>query len=98
MEDKLKAAREKINEVDEKIAQLFVERMEAVKDVAEYKAENNMPIFDSSREKEVIEKNSKRVEDEVLRTYYIDFLKSTMDISKEYQRKLLEGRKERSDK
>ncbi|MBP3367999.1 MAG: chorismate mutase [Clostridia bacterium] len=75
------------------MARLFTERMAAAKDVATYKKENGMPIFDASREAQVIEKNSARVEDDTLRSFYVEFLKYNMKISKDYQRQLLGGMK-----
>jgi GTP-sensing pleiotropic transcriptional regulator CodY len=46
MKTKLDEAREVINEVDEQMIQLFIKRMAAVSMVAEYKAENSLPVFD----------------------------------------------------
>lgn len=89
--DKLQTAREIINKTDREMARLFVERMNASKLVAEHKKEHGLPIFDAKREEEVIKSNSLLVEDVELRSFYINFLKSTMDISKSYQHKLLEG-------
>lgn len=89
--DKLQRAREIINTVDKEMARLFCERMEAAKLVAEYKKEHAMPIFDAKRESEVIERNSLLVEDEELRAFYVNYIRSLMDISKNYQHKLLEG-------
>ncbi len=91
--DKLQIAREMINKADKEMARLFGERMEAAKLVAEYKKEHGLPIYDQKREEEVISRNSLLVEDEEIRSYYISFLKSVMDISKNYQHKLLEGAK-----
>lgn len=79
---KLEQARKKINEIDEKMAKLFEERMEASKEVALYKKENALPIVDKMREKELILKNSKYVEDVVIGEYYVNFLQSVMDLSK----------------
>lgn len=90
---KLEQARKKINEIDEKMAKLFEERMEASKEVALYKKENALPIVDKMREKELILKNSKYVEDVVIGEYYVNFLQSVMDLSKKYQFRLLEGQK-----
>mgnify|MGYP002520204429 FL=1 len=59
--NKLEEARKKINSVDEEIAKLFEERMKAAKQIAEYKKENGLPITDTSRELELINKNSKFV-------------------------------------
>ena len=79
---KLEQARKKINEIDEKMAKLFEERMEASKEVALYKKENALPIVDKMREKELILKNSKYVEDVVIGEYYVNFLQSVMNMSK----------------
>lgn len=88
--NKLDEARIKINEVDQKMAILFEKRMEAVKSVIEYKLENSIPIYDASRENEVIEKNLKYIENEALKEYYRKYIVSVMDISKQYQSKIKE--------
>ncbi len=87
----LDEARLEINEIDEEMAQLFVRRMKAVEYVAAYKKENQMPIFDPVREKQVIERNAQRLENQSLRPYYIDFLKNAMRVSRAYQQKMLES-------
>ena len=86
--DKLLVAREKINSVDSKMAKLFKERMEAVREVAEYKAEHALPILDANRENEIIEKNTSIIENESIKAHYINFLKSNMKISRSYQAEL----------
>ncbi len=89
--DKLQIARQSIDSIDKEMARLFCKRMEAVKLVAEYKQEQGLPVFDGGREAEVIRTNSLLVEDDELRSYYINYLQSMMDISKSYQHRLLEG-------
>ena len=89
----LENARERINKIDAEMAKLFAERMDAARDVAEYKKQNGMPIFDASREAQVIERNSALVEDDALRSFYVEFLKYNMKLSKEYQRQLQGGMK-----
>lgn len=89
--DQLIKARETISEIDSQVALLFEKRMEAVKLVAEYKKERGLPIFDSSREDEVIKANLEIVQDEEIREFYVPFIKSTMDISKRYQHRILKG-------
>lgn len=91
--DKLENARIKINEIDKQMAELFEKRMNAVNDVANYKLEHGLPIFDSSREKEVILKNSKYIEDDIIREHYVNFLQNTMDVSKRYQSRQISGMK-----
>lgn len=87
--NKLEKARLEINEIDEQIAKLFESRMTAVEDVIAYKIENNLEIFDSAREKEVIKRNMNRIEKDQLKSYYQDFLVQMMRISKEYQNSIL---------
>lgn len=89
--DKLLEARKIINEADKEMAKLFEKRMEAVKAIAEYKIERGLPIFDPSREAELIRSNLDNVENEDVKEYYVPFIKSTMDISKRYQHRISEG-------
>lgn len=86
---KLEKARLSINTADESIAQYFEMRMHAAEDVVAYKMENNLPIFDGAREKEVIEKNLAKIQDEKLKPYYKDMIIQLMRISKEYQNAIL---------
>lgn len=87
---KLEEIRIKINEIDKEMAKLFEERMKCVKDVAIYKQENNLAIFDESREKFVVQKNLDFIKDEELKKYYESYIKFVMAISKEYQKDLIE--------
>ena len=93
MSNKLEEARKIINEVDAKMAELFVKRMRAVEMVYEHKREHGLPILDEKREAAVIEKNSSLIEDEVLKGYYIDYLKGVMAVSRAYQYRLQSGLK-----
>ncbi len=89
--DKLKQAREIIDEADRDIAALFCRRMEAARMIAEYKMERGLPIYDGDRERAVLDRNVAYVPDEELKTYYISLLQSMMGISKQYQSRLMEG-------
>ncbi len=93
MSNKLDEARKIINEADSQMAELFVKRMRAVEEVYEYKRELGLPILDQKREDSVIEKNTALVEDEVLKEYYIDFLKNVMSVSRSYQYRMQNGLK-----
>lgn len=90
---KLDDARIVINRVDEQMAKLFEERMKASKEVAEFKKENALSIFDSAREKELIERNSGFISDPLIREYYVNFLKEVMNESKNYQGRIINGMK-----
>ena len=91
--DLLQQARTIINDVDTQMAELFVRRMQAAQMVAEYKKAHGMPILDAAREEAVIRNGSARVEDELLRAYYTDFMRNTMAVSRRYQHRLLCGMK-----
>ena len=83
--NKLENARNKINQIDKEIAKLFEERMNAVKEVIEYKEENNLNIFDETREQEVIKRNLDLINNDQLKPYFEEYLISSMNISKKYQ-------------
>jgi 3-dehydroquinate synthase len=87
--DLLQEARNIINDVDDQMAQLFVRRMRAAEMVAQYKKEHGLPIFDAQREEAVIRNGMNRIHDETLRSYYTDFIRSTMAVSKQYQQRLI---------
>lgn len=87
---KLEQARLIINNVDEEMAILFEKRMNAVKEIALYKKENNLPIFDPLREAEVIKKNVEKIKNSELKVYYHDYLEMMMEISKTYQQEIVE--------
>lgn len=86
----LEEARKIIDEVDSEIAKLFEKRMEAVESVIAYKIANQLPIFDEQREREVILKNVARIQTEKYKPYFEEYLHTSMEISKKYQRTFLE--------
>lgn len=88
--NKLEKTRIDIERIDMEMIKLFVERMNCSKEVVVYKMENNLPILDSNREKQLIEKNSNFVPEE-LRKYYIDFLKGVITVSKDYQKDIMDN-------
>lgn len=89
----LENARKTIDKADKEMAKLFEMRMEAVKVVAEYKKENGIPVEDLVREEEMIKRNATLVENDEYRSYYVNFLKNNIKLSKDMQHKLLEGMK-----
>ena len=85
----LEEARQVIDEADKAIAEQFERRMNAVKQIAKYKKDNNIPITDSSREKEITKKNSLRIENAEFRPYYVTVISDIMAQSKKYQRNFI---------
>lgn len=83
--DKLENARNEINRADAEMRKLFLARMVAAKEIAEYKKEHGLPVLDSAREEEVIRRNCERLEAKEMEPYYREFLKNTMAVSRAYQ-------------
>ncbi len=93
MANKLDEAREIINRVDSQMAELFTERMRAAEMVFEYKKEFGLPISDPKREETIIEKNSALIDDDIVKGYYIEYIKNLMGISRAYQYRMQNGLK-----
>ena len=87
----LDKAREIITEADAEMAALFVKRMRAVQICYEHKSRLGLPILDREREKAEVEKSAALIADEVLRGYYVDFLKHAISLSGAYQARMQSG-------
>ncbi len=87
----LEEARRCINETDREMAALFEKRMEAARTVAAYKKEHGLPVDDLAREAEILARNAGYVRTEEYRSYYVNFLQHTIDLSKSLQHRLLDG-------
>lgn len=79
----LSEARKELNNIDDGIKELFIKRMNIIKDIAIYKKSNNLQIFDPKREEEMIERLSKDTGE--LKEYYVNLLKEILKESKKYQ-------------
>ncbi|MCR4807664.1 MAG: chorismate mutase [Lachnospiraceae bacterium] len=89
--NELTELRNEIEAVDREMAALFEKRMECSAAIAGYKKKNNMPVLDSGREKELLEKNEGYVKDEKKKSYYLRFMKEILAISKDYQHDIIGG-------
>ena len=78
--------REKIDKLDSQLVELLEKRLEIVQEVAQFKKQTGKRIFDEEREKEVVQKNLKRVKNKELDHYIELILKDIMDSSKKYQK------------
>ena len=54
MDEKMSVSRNIIDEADREIAKLFEKRMEAVKEIANYKQAHGLPVRDAQREQEIL--------------------------------------------
>ena len=86
---KLDTARQEINRIDAEMARLFEQRMQAAAEIAAYKQARGLPVKDAAREAALIERNCGYIEDDTIREYYVQFLRSTIDVSCDYQRRLM---------
>lgn len=89
--NQLEKARATIDAVDREMAELFCRRMEAVREVAQYKRERGLPVGDAAREAELIARNAESIKDEELRSYYVNFLENNIRVSRRYQHRLFGG-------
>ena len=78
-----------IDAIDQQLMELFEKRMALSKSVVEYKIENHLEIFQPEREREVIEKNLNRLNNDQLKEYARCFIQEMMTVSKSYQSDLL---------
>ena len=76
--------RKKINGIDAQLAKLFDERMEICRDVARYKIENGLPVFQKDRENEIIKKVRESAPKGMEGAHEVLF-STVMDISKSLQ-------------
>lgn len=81
----LNELREGIDNIDSRILELFEKRMDLCRNVALYKKENNLPIFQSDREVQIIEKIRNKTKNPALKDGSAALFTSIMDISKYLQ-------------
>lgn len=89
----LDECRKEINRIDEEMAKLFEARMNVSEAVAKYKIEHALPIYDKNRELDLIKKNSSYIQNEIIESYYVNFLKQIFELSRGYQARLMHGMK-----
>lgn len=84
--DKLEEYRKQMSEIDQKIASLFLTRMELSIQIGNYKKEKNIPIYQEEREKIVLENIKKLTLKKKEQEYLEDFFLYLMSKSKEVQK------------
>ena len=82
----LKEIRNQIDQIDDQLVKLFVERMGLSAKVAEYKKQNNLPIYVPAREREILQDVATKAGPEMAN--YTRVLYSMMfELSRSYQQK-----------
>ncbi len=84
----LHTARAHINAIDTKMVELFAERMQAAAEIAAAKAEQKLPVLDTGREEQVLERVTAQA-GEALAPYIRELYRTMFAVSKEYQAALL---------
>ncbi|AVQ16990.1 putative chorismate mutase [Fusobacterium gonidiaformans 3-1-5R] len=84
--DKLEEYRKQMSEIDQKIASLFLTRMDLSIQIGNYKKEKNIPIYQEEREKIVLENIKKLTLKKKEQEYLEDFFLYLMSKSKEVQK------------
>lgn len=79
--------RKELDETDAQLLELFKKRMSTVKNIAEYKKENNLPVLQQGREREILAAAAAGAGEE-LEDYARTFFSTLMDVSRSYQERL----------
>ena len=82
----LEQLRLEIDAIDAQMMALFKERMKISKMIGSYKKAHQLPVLDSKREEVLLALRKEAFNDEVLYPYYETFLKTMLNLSKEYQK------------
>ncbi|MDY3816954.1 MAG: prephenate dehydratase domain-containing protein [Candidatus Limiplasma sp.] len=81
-------SREKINQIDDQLIRLFEQRMEAALEIAKYKQQNHLPVYDPARERQVLLRQTAAVPPQLSASAKV--LYSTLfDLSRSYQHRYL---------
>ena len=79
--------RNEIDRIDDELINLFKQRMEVVKQVSDFKKENNLPTLDKSREEAKLSQLTKNVPSE-LSAYIYPLYQTLFKVSRDYQQQL----------
>ena len=79
--------RKELDSIDAQMLELFKQRMNTVRGVAEYKKENKLPVLQQGREREILAAAAAGAGEE-LEDYARTFFATLMDVSRSYQERL----------
>lgn len=85
----MKKYRDKIDLIDDKMLDLFIERMNTVKKIKEYKKLHNLEILDKKREDELKKDKLSKIKNKNTDyyDYYKQFIETILKVSKDFQAK-----------
>lgn len=95
--EEINIIRNQINQIDDELVDLFLRRMDRVREVGKLKKNNLLGIIDNEREEQIFKKHILGVEDDAKRKYIKDFLEGLIGISKKSQADLFNVKAEREE-
>lgn len=93
MHNDLSEIRKRIDEIDEKLIELYRERMALSVEVADFKEKNNLPVFDKKREEEKLLKIKNLSQNEFEEEGLLNLFSILMDDSKKLQNRMLQNKR-----
>lgn len=91
--NELEQCRKEIDEIDKELVNLFERRMDVAIRVANYKKENDLPIYDEERESKVIKKNVDNLKNKNYDLLARRFFLSIMELSRNLQESIIKKHK-----
>ncbi|WP_346929406.1 chorismate mutase [Clostridium sp.] len=91
--NELEQCRKEIDEIDKELINLFERRMDVAIRVANYKKENDLPIYNEERESKVIKKNVDNLENKNYDLLARRFFLSVMELSRSLQESIIKKHK-----
>lgn len=91
--NELEQCRKEIDEIDKELVNLFERRMDVAIRVANYKKENDLPIYDEERESKVIKKNVDNLRNKNYDLLARRFFLSIMELSRSIQESIIKKHK-----
>jgi chorismate mutase/prephenate dehydratase len=80
--------RSQIDEIDNTLISAFQKRMDISAELAKYKKQNNLPVFDPARERQKLADITAKTPEDI-RTYAAALYSLLFDLSRSYQEKIL---------
>ena len=80
--------RKKIDEIDDNIVKLLLERFAVVKNIADYKKEHGIEIFQKNRETEILKNIADKIDktkNQAYKKYILDIYETILQTSKSSQ-------------
>ncbi|MCP8857322.1 chorismate mutase [Latilactobacillus fuchuensis] len=93
----LEEQRQKIDAIDQQLAELFEARLSVAKEIATIKYENKIGLTNIQREKEVMDCRLEAVQDPELTDYMQELYQDLFLISKQYQVKTIKALRDQDE-